>query len=195
MQRLITALRLQKHADRICKNYSGGNKRKLSTALALIGRPPIVLLDEPTSGLDPLARRALWQALAQAMADGQSIILTSHSMEECDALCSAMAIMVNGEFKCFGTPQHLKSKFGRGCTITATAPNNTLATAFLGEKFPSGSVLDAHAKTINFKIEEDNVPLSELFETMEQAKAAGVVRVCGRACASLVFNAVSSCTV
>jgi ABC-type multidrug transport system ATPase subunit len=102
VDRLIHSLSLQRHADRVCKHYSGGNKRKLSTAMALIGRPPIVLLDEPTTGLDPLARRALWRALTDAMAGGQCIILTSHSMEECDALCSTIGIMVNGQFKCFG---------------------------------------------------------------------------------------------
>lgn len=64
------------YADRLCGTYSGGNKRKLSTAMALIGEPPIVLLDEPTSGVDPISRRNLWNVLGKIQK--QSIVLTSH---------------------------------------------------------------------------------------------------------------------
>eukprot|EP00050_Salpingoeca_kvevrii_P001372 m.168672 g.168672 ORF g.168672 m.168672 type:complete len:270 (-) comp10356_c0_seq5:318-1127(-) len=91
---LIEALMLDKHADKQCGTYSGGNKRKLSTAVALVGDPPIIFLDEPTTGMDPGARRFLWNALLEAMQGGRSIVLTSHSMEECEALCSRLSIMV-----------------------------------------------------------------------------------------------------
>lgn len=64
------------YADRLCGTYSGGNKRKLSTAMALIAEPPIVLLDEPTSGVDPISRRNLWNVLSKI--HKQSIVLTSH---------------------------------------------------------------------------------------------------------------------
>jgi ATP-binding cassette subfamily A (ABC1) protein 3 len=83
VQDMIVLLDLTKHASRLCGTYSGGNKRKLSTAIALIGNPPIVFLDEPTSGMDPGARRHLWDALTAVMRDGRSIVLTSHSMEVC----------------------------------------------------------------------------------------------------------------
>ena len=89
---------------------SGGNKRKLSTAIALVGNPPIVLLDEPTTGMDPTTRRHLWDVLTGIVQEGRSIVLTSHSMEECEALCTRLAIMVNGSFKCLGSIQHLKNK-------------------------------------------------------------------------------------
>ena len=89
---------------------SGGNKRKLSTAIALVGNPPIVLLDEPTTGMDPTTRRYLWNVLTAVVEEGGSIVLTSHSMEECEALCTRLTIMVNGSFKCLGSIQHLKNK-------------------------------------------------------------------------------------
>ena len=115
---------------------SGGNKRKLCTAIALIGNPPIVLLDEPTTGLDPTTKRYLWDVLTGIIQEGRSIVLTSHryaliratsdtimhclllrcmcaitcSMEECEALCTRLAIMVNGSFRCLGSVQHLKNK-------------------------------------------------------------------------------------
>jgi ATP-binding cassette subfamily A (ABC1) protein 3 len=113
----IKRLDLEKYAKKRCGTYSGGNKRKLSTAIALVGSPPIILLDEPTTGMDPNARRHLWNALTELVAVGKSIVLTSHSMEECEALCTRLAIMVNGEFKSLGSAQHLKNKFGEGLTL------------------------------------------------------------------------------
>ena len=89
---------------------SGGNKRKLSTAIALVGNPRIVLLDEPTTGMDPTTRRYLWNVVIGVVEEGRRVVLTSHSMEECEALCTRLAIMVNGSFKCLGGVQHLKNK-------------------------------------------------------------------------------------
>ncbi|KAK1344440.1 hypothetical protein QTO34_013134 [Cnephaeus nilssonii] len=89
---------------------NGGNKRRLSTAIALMGKPTVILLDEPSTGMDPVARRLLWDALIQARESGKTIIITSHRMEECDAFCTRLAIMVKGKFVCLGSPQHLKNK-------------------------------------------------------------------------------------
>ncbi|XP_032690164.1 phospholipid-transporting ATPase ABCA1-like isoform X2 [Odontomachus brunneus] len=97
--------------------YSGGNKRRLNIAMALIGNPTLVLLDEPTTGVDPAARRSLWNTLKSCQAAGQSIILTSHSMEECEALCNRLVIMVEGKLVCIGACQELKQRFGAGYNI------------------------------------------------------------------------------
>lgn len=94
--------------------YSGGNKRKLSTAVALMGYGRCIFLDEPTTGVDPAAKRQVWRAIRKATRSGRSVVLTSHSMEECEALCSRLTVMVNGQFMCLGTPQHLKNKFSEG---------------------------------------------------------------------------------
>lgn len=115
----VVRLDLTKHASKQCGKYSGGNKRKLSTALALVGNPPIVFLDEPTTGMDPATRRYLWDVLISVTKEGRSIVLTSHSMEECEALCTRLAIMVNGRFKCLGSIQHLKNKYGSGFYLQA----------------------------------------------------------------------------
>ena len=104
--------------SRCAGTYSGGNKRKLSTAIALVGNPSIVFLDEPTSGMDPGARRFLWNTVLQMVRGGQAVVLTSHSMEECEALCTRLGIMVNGQFKCLGSIQHLKNRFGSGYSLT-----------------------------------------------------------------------------
>ncbi|KAK3771496.1 hypothetical protein RRG08_059535 [Elysia crispata] len=123
---LLDKLGLEKFSNVIVHKYSGGTKRKLALAVALLGDPPILYLDEPTTGMDAVTRRLAWKCITQANRNGQSVVLTSHSMGECDALCSRIAIMVNGQIKCIGSPQHLKNKFGDGHTLVIhAAPNKT----------------------------------------------------------------------
>ena len=103
------------HAYRLAGDYSGGNKRKLSVACAMIGQPSIIFLDEPSTGMDPVARRFMWSVINDICCQGNtSVILATHSMEECEALCQRIGIMVGGRFRCLGSAQHLKSKFGLG---------------------------------------------------------------------------------
>ncbi|CAG7663857.1 unnamed protein product, partial [Allacma fusca] len=83
-----------RHIDKKVGAYSGGNKRKLSTAVAMLGNPSVVFFDEPTTGLDPVARRHVWNAVNHLRESGTSVVITSHSMEECEALCSRLGIMV-----------------------------------------------------------------------------------------------------
>eukprot|EP01113_Clastostelium_recurvatum_P037818 TRINITY_DN556_c1_g1_i1.p1 TRINITY_DN556_c1_g1~~TRINITY_DN556_c1_g1_i1.p1 ORF type:complete len:1777 (-),score=529.48 TRINITY_DN556_c1_g1_i1:1681-6783(-) len=109
-------LDLEAIADRPVGGYSGGNKRKISLAVAMIGSPPIVFLDEPSTGMDPLSRRLMWNVVTALMA-GKAVILTTHSMEECEALCSRLAIMSKGRLTCIGSAQHLKNKFASGYLI------------------------------------------------------------------------------
>ncbi|XP_031329080.1 ATP-binding cassette sub-family A member 3-like isoform X1 [Photinus pyralis] len=115
----LHALGLEEFADNLCGLYSGGNKRKLSIAMALIGSPLLVMLDEPTSGVDPIARRKLWDTIhfIQSQTIKPSIILTSHSMEECEVLCNKLAIMKAGQLECYGTIPKLKEKYGQGYTV------------------------------------------------------------------------------
>lgn len=115
--RAATDLDLIEHVDKKVSQMSGGNKRKLSTAIALIGNSKVIFLDEPTTGMDPATKRNLWNIIIKLRDRGKSIVLTSHSMEECEALCTQLTIMVNGNCKCYGSAQHLKNKFTRGFEI------------------------------------------------------------------------------
>ncbi|BFG01721.1 ATP-binding cassette sub-family A member 3 [Drosophila madeirensis] len=124
---LAKSFGFMKHMDKRTAAYSGGNKRKLSTAIAVIGSPSVVYLDEPTTGMDPAARRQLWNMVCRIRDSGKSIVLTSHSMEECEALCTRLAIMVNGEFKCIGSTQHLKNKFSKGLILKIKVRRNVEA--------------------------------------------------------------------
>ena len=114
---VIRKLRLQpykyKHADQL----SGGNKRKLQTAIAILGNPLVVLLDEPSAGMDPAARRFMWKIVSGISKERQNtcVILTTHSMEEAEALSTKMGILVHGGiFRCMGTAHEIKNKFGSG---------------------------------------------------------------------------------
>ncbi|KAK0158992.1 hypothetical protein PV328_009925 [Microctonus aethiopoides] len=113
----VTKLNLTPCAFQPSGTYSGGNKRRLNIAMSLIGNPQLVLMDEPTTGVDPAARRSLWNTLKSCQNSGQSIILTSHSMEECEMLCNRLVIMVGGEIVCVGASQQLKQRFGAGYNI------------------------------------------------------------------------------
>jgi ATP-binding cassette subfamily A (ABC1) protein 3 len=110
---LLQLLSLNDFADQPCGGYSGGNKRKLSVGMALVGSPAIVFLDEPSTGMDPASRRFMWRLIQATMAT-RSVILTTHSMDECEALCGRIGILVNGTLQCLGNAQHLKHRFGAG---------------------------------------------------------------------------------
>jgi len=114
---MIDDVDLTTNENTLAKNLSGGNKRKLSVAIALIGGSEIVLLDEPTSGLDLGARRKLWNMLKNYKND-RIIILTTHYMDEADILGDRIGIMVNGEVICLGSPLFLKNRFGVGYNLT-----------------------------------------------------------------------------
>lgn len=93
------------HRLKTAGTLSGGNKRKLCVALALLGNPPIVFLDEPSAGMDPESRRFMWSVVGKVVQKKTSaVVLTTHSMDEAEALSTKMGIMVKGGiFKCFGT--------------------------------------------------------------------------------------------
>ncbi|KAL5263173.1 hypothetical protein ACHWQZ_G008548 [Mnemiopsis leidyi] len=175
----IRNLNLGKWADKLCGSYSGGNKRKLSTAIALVGNPEVLFLDEPTAGMDPSARRFLWTVLADLIAAniGTSIVLTTHSMEECEALCNRLVIMVSGAFRCLGSIQHLKSKYGDGYTITMTMTEEKQENClkFMEKVFPDGILKEEHLGYLHFEL-KSGIAWSFIFEQIEQNKKSLTIR-------------------
>ncbi|CAI9099895.1 OLC1v1036780C1 [Oldenlandia corymbosa var. corymbosa] len=114
VQEKLVEFDLLKHAIKPSFALSGGNKRKLSVAIAMVGDPPIVILDEPSTGMDPLAKRFMWEVISRLSTrrGKTAVILTTHSMNEAQALCTRIGIMVGGKLQCIGSPQHLKTRFG-----------------------------------------------------------------------------------
>ena len=114
---IIDSVGLKEKRKEYSKNLSGGQKRKLSVAIAFIGKSKVVILDEPTSGMDPFSRRSTWNVIRQHR-EGRVIILVTHFMDEADLLGDRIAIMGDGRLRCCGSPLFLKRKFGVGYNIT-----------------------------------------------------------------------------
>eukprot|EP00026_Physarum_polycephalum_P000423 Phypoly_transcript_00424.p1 GENE.Phypoly_transcript_00424~~Phypoly_transcript_00424.p1 ORF type:complete len:1603 (+),score=299.16 Phypoly_transcript_00424:284-4810(+) len=149
----LQMLDLTQYANRPVKGYSGGNKRKLSLAVAMIGNPPIVFLDEPSTGMDPLARRYMWNVIT-ALGANKSVIVTTHSMEECDALATRIGIMSQGELVCLGTSQHLKTRFASGYSLQLKAKPQYLdqLKAYVSKVFPLAQVADEHGDLLAYEL-------------------------------------------
>ncbi|KAM6041610.1 phospholipid-transporting ATPase ABCA7 [Chlamydotis macqueenii] len=164
----IAKLGLEPHADRPAGKYSGGNKRKLSTAIALLGSPPVVFLDEPTTGMDPRARRFLWDCILSVVREGRSVVLTSHSMEECEALCTRMAIMVNGRFRCLGSVQHLKNRFGDGYTVVVRVggPGPEPVESLMLRHFPGIVLKERHGGLLQYQLPSHAGSLASVFSLL-----------------------------
>jgi ABC-type multidrug transport system ATPase subunit len=120
---MIRSLALEDFAHKPAVTLSGGNRRKLSVGIALLGSPPIVFLDELSTGMDPKARRFIWSLISSTMKN-RAMILTTHMMEECEALCSRIGIMIAGNLSCIGSSQHLRSKFGNSYQVEVKLKNN-----------------------------------------------------------------------
>jgi ABC-2 type transport system ATP-binding protein len=131
---LLDRFSLSDAADRIVRTWSGGMQRKLDVAIGLIHRPRVLFLDEPTTGLDPEARADLWTEIERLTADGMTLLLTTHYLEEADRLADEVAIIDRGRIVASGAPQALKSEL-RGDALMVElrdAPANGEATIALG---------------------------------------------------------------
>jgi len=173
IDRIIADLDLGDYQNKTAGSYSGGNRRKLSVGIALIAEPQIIFLDEPSTGMDPVARRFMWGVIARTMS-GRSVILTTHSMEECEALCQRIAIMVDGRMQCIGSSQHLKSRFGTGYTIEARAlegrPVEPIA-EYITDKFEGATKLESQGGQLRYQVPLESVNgLAELFVLLEDIK-------------------------
>lgn len=116
-QELIGTLVLDDCAERIVRTYSGGQRRRLDLALGIVHRPRLLFLDEPSTGLDPQSRVRLWEEVRKLRASGTTIFLTTHYLEEADALCDRLAIIDGGKIVAEGTPLQLKQQIA-GDVIT-----------------------------------------------------------------------------
>jgi len=165
----LQMLDLTKYANRPVAGYSGGNKRKLSLAVAMIGNPPIVFLDEPSTGMDPLARRYMWNVIT-ALGANKSVIVTTHSMEECDALSTRIGIMSQGELVCLGNSQHLKSRFASGYSIQLKAHDQYLEQVrnHIAKVFPLAQVSDEHGGLLAYELPQAaGYKLSAIFSELQ----------------------------
>ncbi|XP_052427198.1 cholesterol transporter ABCA5 isoform X1 [Carassius gibelio] len=179
IKRVVDALELKDHLYKQAKNLSAGLKRKLCFALSMLGNPQIVLLDEPSTGMDPKSKQRMWRAIRAAFKNKQrGAIFTTHYMEEAEAVCDRVAIMVSGQLRCIGSIQHLKGKFGRGYSLEINLREELSGlqeVALLHEEilkiFPHAARQDSFATLMVYKIPmEDVKSLAKSFAELESAK-------------------------
>jgi len=183
VESILARLDISHKAHALSKDLSGGQRRKLSIAMAVIGNPDCVFLDEPTTGLDPNTRRFVWNYIEDLKKD-RVVVLTTHSMEEADALCARIGIMVNGRLMTLGTPQQLKQAYGTGYKLTLTvseeidAANGDISSS-LNEMYGEDIQFDDAMSTQTYrvyKIKCNDLDFGALFGLMEEkGKDLGIV--------------------
>ncbi|XP_035822657.1 uncharacterized protein [Zea mays] len=157
--------------DKSVSKYSGGMKRRLSVAVALIGSPKVVYMDEPSTGLDSRSRSDLWSIIRRAKKDC-TIILTTHSMEEAEQLCDRIGIFINGSFHCIGTPKELKARYGgtRILTITTSPEHEEAVELIVSRLAPGYSRIYSVSGTQKFALPRREVGLGCVFGAVEVAR-------------------------
>jgi ABC-2 type transport system ATP-binding protein len=127
---LLERFDLSDAAKRMAKTYSGGMRRRLDLAAALVAEPPVVFLDEPTTGLDPRSRIALWETIEALVAEGTTVLLTTQYLDEADRLADRIAVIDHGRVIAEGTPDELKARVGgERLEITLSDPSQAAAAA------------------------------------------------------------------
>ncbi|NXE87527.1 ABCAA protein, partial [Menura novaehollandiae] len=173
--RIVNALQLQDYLNKKVRKLSTGITRKLCVALCVLGNPAVLLLDEPSTGMDPNGQRCVWKMIRDALKTTESgAILTTHYMEEAEAVCDRVAILVSGQLRCIGSIQYLKNKFGKGylLEIKVKGPESTeVLHAEILKIFPSAARQERFPSLLVYKVPmKDALPLSQSFCKLEEAK-------------------------
>ncbi|XP_067164770.1 ATP-binding cassette sub-family A member 10-like [Apteryx mantelli] len=175
VNRIVNALELQEHLKKSTTKLSVGITRKVCFAVCMLGNPTVLLLDEVSTGMDPNGQRRIWKIIRAALKNKeQGAILTTHYMEEAEAVCDRVAIMVSGQLRCIGSIQYLKNKFGKGylLEIKVKDPEHIdLLHAEILRIFPSAARQERFPSLLVYKVPmEDALPLSQSFSKLEEAK-------------------------
>lgn len=178
VQYYLDGLWIGSHAAKPSGKCSGGTKRKLSYALSMLGRPRIVLLDEPSTGMDPQSKRFLWDTISAAFAGDRGAVLTTHSMEEADALCTRLAILIRGSMRCIGSTQHLKNKYGGGYVLEIKmitgldlSERREQMESLVRDMFPSAVIEENYGEMVRYSIPQCEVTsLAQAFTQLQSAK-------------------------
>lgn len=164
---LLAWVNLTEAADRLVNTYSGGMKRRLDIAMGLVHRPSVLFLDEPTTGLDPETRAALWRDLRRLRDErGLSVLLTTHYLEEADAMCDRLAIVDHGKVVAEGTPENLKRAIGGDRVVLET--NDAARAARVARGLPGVSAADVDGMAVTLRVDHAPTRTPGLLEGLRQ---------------------------
>ncbi|MDF5752674.1 ATP-binding cassette domain-containing protein [Spongiactinospora sp. TRM90649] len=166
-EELLTAFSLAEFADRPVRTLSGGQKRRFSIAIGLVNRPPLLFLDEPTTGLDPQNRAHLWDEVRALRDQGTSVLLTTHYLEEADALCDRLAIIDHGRVVAEGAPDELKKQVAADVVTLRTAGDDEEATRLLSAE-PFVSEVRGEDGTLRVYLDDGERNLPGLLRALER---------------------------
>lgn len=169
---LLTDFRLDDAADRPAKTYSGGMRRRLDLAGALVARPPVVFLDEPTTGLDPRSRGDMWEVIRDLVAKGATVLLTTQYLEEADMLADDIVVIDQGSIIAQGTADQLKAQVGgERLTVTVAEEERVDEAAELLRPVGLGeSEVDEHTRTITVPVDSGTVALVDAVSRLGRAE-------------------------
>lgn len=126
MTTILETSDLQEEKDKVIKSLSGGSKRKLSLAMSLMGESRVLFLDEPTSGMDACSRREIWEMLRRVRMLRKTVVLTTHYLDEAEAVADRVGIMSRGQLLAVGSVDYVKKKFGEGYTLRVTTSEEAI---------------------------------------------------------------------
>ncbi len=151
---LLERFDLEEAGSRIVKGYSGGMRRRLDLAASLVAAPPVLFLDEPTTGLDPRSRLGMWDLIAELVANGTTLLLTTQYLEEADRLADTIVVIDHGRVIARGTAAELKARVGGEHLEVVVSPGNDVAAAArVLQRFGTGAVaIDAESRRISVPI-------------------------------------------
>jgi ABC-2 type transport system ATP-binding protein len=165
--RVLEGFQLSEFADRKCRTYSGGQRRRVDIALGIIHDPQVVFLDEPTTGLDPQSRAHMWDEVRRLRAEGMTIFLTTHYLDEADALCDRISIMDNGEIVASGTPAELKREIS-GDIVRVGLPVGAVPAA---ARALDAYKIETYGEGVRLFVEDGAVAIPQILRALD---AAGV---------------------
>jgi ABC-2 type transport system ATP-binding protein len=164
----LAAFQLSEYADRKCKTYSGGQRRRVDIALGIIHDPKVVFLDEPTTGLDPQSRVHMWDEVRRLRAEGMTVFITTHYLDEADALCDRIAIIDHGLIVAEGTPAELKKEIS-GDVVTVTVTGDVAAAARVLDSQEFVRKLESQDSTVRLFVDTGATAVPQVMRVLDGA--------------------------
>ncbi|HET6531924.1 MAG TPA: ATP-binding cassette domain-containing protein [Actinoplanes sp.] len=164
---VLDGFQLSEYADRKCKTYSGGQRRRVDIALGIIHEPKVVFLDEPTTGLDPQSRAHMWDEIRRLRGDGMTIFITTHYLDEADALCDRISIMDHGEIVASGSPASLKRAISGD--VVHVGVRAVAAAAEVLDAAPYVNKLETHEDSVRLYVDDGATAIPLILRALDGA--------------------------